>query len=354
MEVKKLQSSIYIDPLTGLPNFFKFIELDFVNIFHENGNIIIFNIAHFSKLNETRGIENYDLYLKSLNEAIGSILLNQNEALIFRTHGDEITIIIPESRYSEIVDIGDLIKEKFRKMVSNYSLYDIDLYILIMSYNNKIHSIENYYELLLNYLTREIQENNQNKVYPVNFLKHIIGGIINRVKDTLIYYNDAQYYAFVDDISGIQNHRAGRLYLTNLIEEFKERSGISVLFIDGDNLKRYNNINYEAGNAMIRNLSKIISDTIRQDDKVYRWLSGDEFLVVLKETNEIKALSLAERIRQAVEKETKDLVYPITVSIGVANYPKDGNSIDEIINKAEKANSVAKNSGKNKVVIWST
>lgn len=73
---------------------------------------------------------------------------------------------------------------------------------------------------------------------------------------------------------------------------------------------------------MIEGLSKIISSSIRENDKVFRWLSGDEFLVILGDTELEEALNIAERVRYSVEQNTKDWKYPITISVGVANCPK--------------------------------
>jgi diguanylate cyclase (GGDEF)-like protein len=137
------------------------------------------------------------------------------------------------------------------------------------------------------------------------------------------------------------------------LEGYKsDKNGFSLLFIDGDDLKRYNKVSYETGNDMIKRLSGIIVETLRNEDKIFRWLSGDEFLIVLKETNEVKAIRIAERIRQAVEEQTKTWIYPVTISIGISSYPKDGCCITELIDKAEKANGFAKDAGKNRVFTW--
>ena len=142
------------------------------------------------------------------------------------------------------------------------------------------------------------------------------------------------------------------LYLSNLVKESKNKHEICVLFIDGDNLKNYNNISYEAGNDVIRSIANIITESIRENDRVYRWLSGDEFIVIMKETNIDNAIKGAERIRFAIEEKTKQFIYPVTISIGISVYPSDAEQIEDIIKNAERANSYAKNTGKNKVVIW--
>ncbi len=105
-------------------------------------------------------------------------------------------------------------------------------------------------------------------------------------------YLEAKGLALVDDISGLSNNRAGKIYLAGLIREYSQKSkGFCVMFIDCDNLKRYNQVSYESGNQMIRYLSQIMTNTIKDEDKVYRWLSGDEFIVIVNEIDKHDASS---------------------------------------------------------------
>ena len=352
MKVEVFKNNLYKDHLTGRNNFFSFIQSDFYKMFGNKGAVLIIDIANFMKFNDKFGRNNGDLSLKSVSDAISKVLPVDCEALIFRTHGDEFTIIFPNEMHIYEENICNLIKKEYKILMNGYGFYDVDIHTLILNYESGINSIEEYYELLVkNSLNQSGQT--EDKFSGDRLLRHIIGGITNRVRDTLSYYKDAYDFALIDDVSELANHRAGKAFLTNLLDEYKTNNlGFSVLFIDGDNLRRYNEISYESGNEMIRKLGQIITSAVRNEDKVYRWLSGDEFLVVLKGTNEINAFKLANRIREDVEEQTRDLVYPTTISIGFACYPNDGLGIEEIINKAEKANALAKSSGKNKVVKW--
>lgn len=345
-------NDLYKDPLTGRDNFFSFIQADYEKIFGNRGIVLIIDIANFLEFNNEFGRTNGDLCLKCVSDAISKVLVIDWDTCVFRTHGDEFTIIFHERIYSYVENICNLVKKEYKILMNEYGFYDVDVHSLILNYESKISSIEEYYELLMKNSFNQTGNTND-KFSGDRLLKHIIGGIINRVRDTLSYYEDAYNYALIDDVSELANHRAGRAFLANLLDEYKSNNlGFSLLFIDGDNLRRYNEISYEAGNEMIRKLGQIITDSIRGEDKVYRWLSGDEFLVVLKGATDKNAFKLANRIREDVEEQTKDLVYPTTISIGLASYPKDGLGIEEIINKAEKANALAKGSGKNKVVKW--
>lgn len=352
MEIRNLYNNIYIDPLTCLPNFFKFIESDFKEMFGEKGVILIFDIAKMEMVNRNFGRNAGDLHIKYLSEVISKVFFEFCNAAIFRTYGDEFTVIIKNMTSSDIESVCSSVKLEYISRMNEKGFIDTDVNILTFDYDCPITSVESYYEVLL--MGSNKQEGKKcNKFSRDKMFKHIVGGVINRVKETLSYYDDACSMALVDDISGLPNHRAGKLHLSDLLESYKsDKNGFSLLFIDGDDLKRYNKVSYETGNNMIRNLSGIIAGTLRNEDKMFRWLSGDEFLIVLKETNEAKAVKVAERIRKTVEESTVNWIYPVTISIGISSYPRDGQCMTDLINKAEMANGMAKEAGKNRVFTW--
>jgi diguanylate cyclase (GGDEF)-like protein len=100
---------------------------------------------------------------------------------------------------------------------------------------------------------------------------------------------------------------------------------------------------------MLRRLSDVLAQHLRPGDFLARWRVGDEFLVVLPETNVEKAFAVAERLRAAVETTSKSWEIPITVSIGVSTCPLHGTTHDELLGAVEKAAKLSKDSGKNQV-----
>lgn len=341
-------SNIFLDPLTGLPNFFKFIETDVDAMFQEQGTVIIFDLMEFAKVNNHYGRDIGDLCLKSFSDAIRESLLDYKNILVFRTDGDEFTVILPNMEQALADELVCIIRKKYLDKMRKHGFSNLDVHTLTINYSEKMTSITQFYQVIFKNSLEKIKGNHERQ-HEDRWLEHIIESFIHRIKDTLSFYYDAYHLALTDDISGLPNQRAAKIYLNHTHASKKE---FSLLFIDGDNLKRYNKISYQAGNEMIKNLSDIISKTLRRNDKVFRWLSGDEFLVVLEQVNYTAALRLAERIRNSVEINTVDWAYPVTVSIGVSCYPGDGNSIEEIVHHAERANSYAKKVGKNIVVRW--
>jgi diguanylate cyclase (GGDEF)-like protein len=347
-----IENNIYFDPLTAMPNFFKFIEMDVKNTFGNQGSIMIFDMVKFLEINKNYGRETGDLFLKSFSFNLRSVLKEYENVLMFRTHGDEFTVIMQGMGRNSAEELAGYIKSEFRRVMQELGFMNADVHTLIFDYSNTINSIKDFYNIMFTESFKKLNSNPQ-KFGEEKFVDSIIGNFTNRIQETLALLNDAYNMALTDDISTLPNQRAAKIYLKHLMKETdEEKREFSILFIDGDNLRKYNQISYETGNEMIRALSQAIESSLRKNDRVFRWLSGDEFLVVLDKVNYDDGAKLAERIRISVEEETRNWLYPITVSIGIASYPEDGVCIQELISKAEKANAMAKNSGKNKVVRW--
>jgi diguanylate cyclase (GGDEF)-like protein len=158
--------------------------------------------------------------------------------------------------------------------------------------------------------------------------------------------------AYTDPISGAPNMLAiqRRLEL-ELSDAIIENRHVCVCLIDGDNLKRYNDKGYEAGDDVIRKIHDTLGATLRPEDFIGRWRMGDEFVVILPSTNVEQAGMVAERLRKSIEKASKGWLYPISVSIGVAHHPKHGDTAEQLLEAAEGALHQAKAAGKNRVVI---
>jgi diguanylate cyclase (GGDEF)-like protein len=121
--------------------------------------------------------------------------------------------------------------------------------------------------------------------------------------------------------------------------------------IDGDDLKRYNEISYSVGDEMIRDLAHTQQSHLRGGDFLARWRMGDEFLLIMPGTPVEGAVVVGERVRSAVELESQTWPLPVTISAGLAAYPGHGESMSDLLVQAEEAKNTAKASGKNQVVI---
>jgi diguanylate cyclase (GGDEF)-like protein len=158
--------------------------------------------------------------------------------------------------------------------------------------------------------------------------------------------------AYTDPVSNAPNMLAiNRKLELALGEAIVENKPLSLCLIDGDALKRYNNVSYQAGDEVIRKLTNTLSAALRPEDFLGRWRMGDEFIVILPATNIEQAGLVAERLRASVEQASQGWLFPTSVSIGVSYYPRHGYTADQLIQTAEKALSLAKLGGKNRVIV---
>lgn len=171
-----------------------------------------------------------------------------------------------------------------------------------------------------------------------------------------ILYQEVQELAITDSLTGIFNRR---YYLERFKEEL-ERSKkfnyvFSCLMIDIDYFKDFNDrYGHIVGDAILRELSMAIRENIRQIDLIGRY-GGEEFSIILSETDKDVAQLAAGRIREAVQDKrirVYDEELKITVSIGISTYPGDGKDIETLIDRADSALYQAKQTGRNRVCVY--
>lgn len=156
-----------------------------------------------------------------------------------------------------------------------------------------------------------------------------------------------------DPLTGLFN----RKFMVKKIEEEIERgkrygSKFSIIFLDIDNFKRINDVyGHIVGDFVLKYLANIIKSELRKVDYAFRY-GGEEMVILLSETNLENALKFSERLLEVVRNtifkyKTEDL--KITVSIGVAEF-KPGETIEQLIERADMAMLKAKQAGKDRVV----
>ncbi len=161
----------------------------------------------------------------------------------------------------------------------------------------------------------------------------------------------AEIEAITDALTGLYNHR----YLHERLAEELHRaheSGrpLTILFCDLDHFKDFNDANgHRAGDRVLREVSHIIEQSVRSIDIAGRY-GGEEFVVILVETDIEAALTVAERIRERIHAAGFAAHgTPLTVSIGIAGYPDDAERRDELLDKADWAMYLAKRRGRDQV-----
>ena len=163
-------------------------------------------------------------------------------------------------------------------------------------------------------------------------------------------YERAKQRANTDELTGLFNHR----HFHERIDEEIARSArfgkvFSLLFLDMDHFKNHNDAyGHLAGDEVLKELGRIVHESVRRIDICFRY-GGDEFAVLLPETDLQGTTKTAERIRKAVEAHTDLRGMPQTCSIGIALWPTNGVMREEIIRSADAALYYAKQMGKNQI-----
>jgi diguanylate cyclase (GGDEF)-like protein len=157
-----------------------------------------------------------------------------------------------------------------------------------------------------------------------------------------------------DAMTGLYNRRFLEEYTTTLVATSQRRkSPFAVLMLDLDYFKQVNdNFGHEAGDKVLKTLADILAKSVRSSDLVVRY-GGEEFLMVLQDSDAEAAMKVAEKIRAQVA-ETK-IALPAamlqkTISIGVAEFPADADTFWQVVKFADVALYEAKAAGRNRVL----
>ena len=157
-----------------------------------------------------------------------------------------------------------------------------------------------------------------------------------------------------DALTGCFNHR---LFITDFAREFSRaqryQKTLSLMMIDLDHFKVVNDTHgHPAGDKVLQKVAEAMGAQLRASDSLYRY-GGEEFVILLPETDIRGALVAAESIRRKVADITVRLdgnqTITVTISVGVACFPQDTDNRDELLKKADQAVYAAKNSGRNRV-----
>jgi len=165
-----------------------------------------------------------------------------------------------------------------------------------------------------------------------------------------------QEMAITDGLTGLLNHRRLQEVLREEIWRAERyRYALSLIMIDVDGFKHYNDTyGHPKGDILLKSLAYLIRTTIRQIDIAGRY-GGEEFLVILPQTNKLQARFTAERIRLTVAEHrfyghSSLPEVRKTISLGVASFPEDAPTQTGLIEMADQALYRAKQNGKNRVL----
>ncbi|BAH44641.1 hypothetical protein BBR47_36640 [Brevibacillus brevis NBRC 100599] len=146
------------------------------------------------------------------------------------------------------------------------------------------------------------------------------------------YIDQLRQMAYHDSLTGVL---VNRRFLDKLVAEVElaksNHQSVTLLFIDLDNFKIFNDsFGHMEGDRLLCQFARILQASVRKQDIVGRW-GGEEFVVLLTQTDTRRALGIGERIQNQV----RDALSGVTVSIGVASYPQHAATAEELAKKAD-------------------
>ena len=155
--------------------------------------------------------------------------------------------------------------------------------------------------------------------------------------------------AQTDQLTGVANRRSFELTLEREMAQARRHNyPLALLYLDIDHFKSINDAyGHHAGDEVLVRFVGIMKQRLRASDLLARW-GGEEFIVMLSYTDRENAVKIAEELRIAVEQEPFT-VGTLTCSFGVASL-KSGDTLDTLVNRADKALYAAKEKGRNRVV----
>lgn len=175
--------------------------------------------------------------------------------------------------------------------------------------------------------------------------------------------------SLIDDLTGLYNRRFFRRYLDREFRRaLRYQRPLTLAILDLDHFKAFNDLNgHEAGNRALQKIGEILRTSFRNTDIACRY-GGEEFAVILPETDKgagfvpddedesVGAFRFLERVRarieeEAFENEDRLPTGKLTISGGVASYPADAETVEGLLDAADKSLYLAKAEGKNRVYL---
>ncbi|RPJ25019.1 MAG: diguanylate cyclase [Chloroflexi bacterium] len=208
---------------------------------------------------------------------------------------------------------------------------------------------------VLGVLNVESKEHGSLDENAANFLNAMAGSIAVAI-DNARLHAEVKTMAMTDVVSGLANRRAfDEILRAEMTRATRYSQPISLIILDLDSFKAYNDKwGHPAGDVRLKEIASLLRANVRDPDVAVRY-GGEEFAVILPNTPKSGALRLAERLRRSAEacapygNNDHSPVSGYTISLGVATFPDDATSVEELLLAADNAELTAKRLGKNRV-----
>lgn len=183
-------------------------------------------------------------------------------------------------------------------------------------------------------------------------------GIVRDITDYKTHELRLMEMAAYDELTHLRNRRECiRIFDKQLEFAARSKHQLSVLLFDLDFFKTVNDrYGHLSGDQVLKDIAQILSQHVRKSDYLFRW-GGEEFMLICPSTSREEACILAEKLRNVIEKHIthyQNITISITASFGLASYPENAQSREELTLSADSALYTAKSKGRNCVVYAKT
>lgn len=346
-----------VDLLTGCNNLVSFSRSLGENFSNDNLaplSLIVIDVYQLRDINRTKGFE----YGDSILRWMGIAIKDETNATVYRISGDNFVTALIGSSHAAHQESARKLFDRLNGEALQLDLVPPAVRMAVIQFPEKVplnpsvvwKNINEKLELTdaeqpLRVFCADTSETDTATLHAIELMARRIETLGGTLQYTF-------RLAYTDPVSQSPNMLAIQRKLDfALSEATMEQTPLSLCMIDGDELKKYNNKGYEAGDDVIRKLSATLSSILRPDDFLGRWRMGDEFIVILPSTSIREAAVVAERLRASVQAASREWLYPTSVSIGVACHPVHGRTANELLEAAELALKVSKQKGKNCVTV---
>jgi|WetSurMetagenome_2_1015567.scaffolds.fasta_scaffold187658_1 diguanylate cyclase (GGDEF)-like protein len=358
------------DPLTGCNNFISFVEVlgrlcssDRKQPF----SILHADLNHLNMLNQSRGRSYGDSVIRWME----IVIREESNAATYRLGGDQFSIFLTEDTISDHEELSERIFARLNREGEQLGIptpaaklalihYDGDisysLYDMMFQLGETMFDVETRRDRTIHiYCAKDLIKSSQftdTALQAMSYTEEVLRRIANNAIGHFFFMgkmlDNAQQMSYLDAISGLPNMRAA---LLKLEKEITAKQHFTVLLMDGDNIRVYNNVSYACGDDMIRKVSVVLSEKLRPHDFLARWRTGDEFIAILPGTSGQGGTIVGERIRLFIKEASLSWMFPISITIGIATYPEHGSDVEAMVDAAERALKRGKQAGKDQVVL---
>ncbi len=282
-----------------------------------------------------------------------SVLLKEEEEIVLRAHHGKLTPSIPEGGrlalneglWGRALSTGKTVIENDVKSAADYVGFFLEtasrMCIPLVSFGQT-----------LGVLVMDSAVKEAFKESDVQSLESVADICSNAIQNAH-YVDRVKQLAYLDGLTGIFNRRYFEMRIGEEVERARRfGAGMAVIMVDIDQFKRLNDeFGHLLGDEVLRQVSSIFHQQLRKIDVVCRF-GGEEFAILLSQTNPQHAFSVAEKLRRMIESwQFPGVPRPVTISAGAATYPDHGTTRDELMKAADAGLYAAKQAGRNRVLL---